>query len=105
MDQVQKHSTQGIINAVVPSSGHACYVHKTQNSLCAGLMYDAKEKAEACASTHGKTGAHAMGNTWMVGSTHSVAATTTTVPASTMAPTTIATTAPTTDPMSNFDFV
>ena len=43
--------------------------HSTTPS-CASLMYATEEQAVACASAHGKTGAHAMGDMWMVGRTH-----------------------------------
>ena len=34
-------------------------------------MYDTEARAAACASAHGKTGAHKMGDSYMVGSAHS----------------------------------
>merc|ERR1719424_137053 len=66
----------------------------TDAADCAGLMYDTKEKAEACAGAHEKTGAHEMNGMWMVGSEHSA---NTDAPATGMPPAP-ATDAPATEP-------
>ena len=60
-------------------SGHAAAVDSAEifgvsrrdNATdCTAMMYATREEAETCAGEHGKQGAHAMGDKWMVGVAH-----------------------------------